>query len=118
MSIEDLTMPRKDGRSRSNSLALKVIADEIFTNGDRWDMDDMGAGAAAAIVGRLKKHGLFIWHSGHRKTHCKHGHPLAGNRLAYGGCKTCKKLRNQQRRRISAEDRELRKEINPSAAYR
>lgn len=93
-------MPRRGSNPRSVAEATRVIAYEIFTNGDRWDMDDQGIGAAQAIVAALKEQNIFLWKSGHRKTHCKHGHDLDGNRAKNGGCAECRRLRSAARRKL------------------
>jgi hypothetical protein len=40
--------------------AQEVIAQEIFTNSDQWDLDDFGMQAAAEIVAKLEKAGYAI----------------------------------------------------------
>lgn len=40
--------------------AKEVIAEEIIMNGDLWDLDDKGLGAASGIIDRLERYGFKI----------------------------------------------------------
>jgi hypothetical protein len=40
--------------------AQQVIAEEIFNDSDKWDLDDQGMEAAALIIARLERYGFRI----------------------------------------------------------